>query len=133
MNKVILKGRISQDLDIRYTQTNNTMVAKFGVAVRNDFKSANGEYETQFFNCTAFGKTAEHLKNYFKKGQEILLTGRLQNSSWETDSGEKRYRTDVIVETTEFCGSKANTESTPTDIPQEVNVVENDIGDDLPF
>ena len=131
MNHVILHGRLSQDVEIK--QFGDKVIGKFAVAVRNNFKSANDEYETQFFNCTAFGKTAEHLKNFYNKGKEILLTGRLQNSSWETDTGEKRYKTEIIVETTEFCGSKANTENTPTDIPQEVNVVENDMGDDLPF
>lgn len=132
MNLVQLHGRISQDLDVRYTQTDNRMIVKFGIAVRNDFKSANGEYETQFFNCVAFGKTAEFLNQYYKKGQEILLTGRLQNSSWETESGEKRYRTDIIVTTTEFCGNKGNNENSSTELSSVVNVV-NDADDDLPF
>ena len=130
MNLVTLKGRISQDLETKTTQ-DNRMIVKFGIAVRNDFKSANGEYETQFFNCVAFGKTAEFLNQYYKKGQEILLTGRLQNSSWETESGEKRYKTDIVVNTTEFCGNKANNENTSREIPVEVNVV--DDSDDLPF
>lgn len=132
MNLVTLKGRISQDLDVRYTQVDNKMIVKFSVAVRNDFKSANGEYETQFFNCTAFGKVAEFLNAYYKKGQEILLTGRLQNSSWETDTGEKRYRTDIIVATTEFCGSKGNNETT-NDLPAGTNIINSVSDDSLPF
>lgn len=131
MNLVQLHGRISQDLDVHYTQADNKMIVGFSIAVRNDFKSANGEYETQFFNCKAFGKTAEFLNQYYKKGQEILLTGRLQNSSWETDSGEKRYKTEIIVATTEFCGTKASNEST-NEIPSGTNVVDDDISD-LPF
>lgn len=105
MNKIFIKGRISQDLEVKTSQNNN-MVVRFNVAVRNDYKSQNGEYETQFFNCVAFGKTGEFINSHFKKGQEILLTGHLQNNSWETENGEKRISTSIIVETTEFCGNK---------------------------
>ena len=101
LNKVLVHGRISQDLEVK----NNTVV-RFSIAIRNDYKSQSGEYETQFFNCVAFGKTGEFLQNYFKKGQEILITGHLQNNNWETTNGEKRTSTNIIVETAEFCGNK---------------------------
>ena len=132
MNQVILHGRISQDLELK-TLPNDNKVVNFGIAVRNDFKNANGEYESQFFNCTAFGKTAEHICNYYNKGKEILVTGRLNNRSWETESGEKRYATDIIVYSTEFCGVKGNSDNTTTVDQSIVTVVNSDTDDDLPF
>lgn len=115
LNKVLVHGRISQDLEVK----NNTVV-RFSIAIRNDYKSQSGEYETQFFNCVAFGKTGEFLQNHFKKGQEILITGHLQNNNWETTNGEKRISTNIIVEIAEFCGNKVeekkeeNTEFQPS-------------------
>lgn len=106
MNKIILKGKISSDIDIKFTQTTNKEISRFSIAVRRDYKNQSGEYESDFFNCTAFENTAKFVSQYFSKGQEILLMGHLQNRSWETESGEKRHATDVIVDTIEFCGSK---------------------------
>lgn len=134
MNKLILKGRISSDLDTRYTQTNNTKIVKFSIAVRRDYKNQNNEYETDFFNCSAFSSTADFIEKYFKKGQEILLIGRIQNRSWETDSGEKRYATDVMVENVEFCGSKSENGNANNSLPPETKVIENNtMTDELPF
>ena len=134
MNKLFLKGRISSDIDTRYTQTNNTKIVKFSIAVRRDYKNQNNEYETDFFNCSAFSFTADFIEKYFKKGQEILLIGRIQNRSWETDSGEKRYATDVMVENVEFCGSKNENGNTNNSLPPETKVIENNtMTDELPF
>lgn len=69
MNKVILHGRLTQDVDIK--QNGNLTIGKFSIAVRNDFKNAAGEYETQFFNCTAFNKSVDFITQHFHKGQEI--------------------------------------------------------------
>ncbi len=135
MNYIAIKGRISQDLDIKVAQSNNSKVCRFSVAVRDDYKNKDGEYTTQFFNCVAFGKTAEFMESYFKKGQEILLSGRLQNRQWETDSGEKRYATDIIAEKVEFCGSKSESNASPKEETKEGEVTMNivDDNDDLPF
>ena len=105
MNKTILKGRMCADPTIRYTQ-NNTPVASFTVAVNRDFVKQGEERQTDFINCVAYGKTAEFVSKYFSKGQEILLTGRLQNRNWEDEQGQKHYVTEIIVENVEFCGSK---------------------------
>lgn len=139
MNQVILKGRLTKDVEIKFTQ-NNKKLAGFSVAVQRGFKNQNGEYESDFFNCTAFGNTAELLEKYFKKGQEILLVGRLQNRSWEAQDGTKRYATDVIVERVEFCGSKKDNEKEPwtpamNDLQYEnsLNNKNDTTGDTLPF
>ena len=106
MNKIIIKGRITKELEVKYTQTSNTAVVNFTVAVNRDFVKQGEERQTDFINCVAYSKTAEFISKYFSKGQEILLTGRLQNRSWNDDQGQKHYVTEIIVENVEFCGSK---------------------------
>ena len=139
MNKIIISGRLTRDPEIKFTQTNNKKIASISVAVRRNFKNSEGNYDSDFFNCSAFGTQAEFLEKYFKKGQEILLSGRLQNRSWETESGEKRYATDIIIEEVNFVGSKQestnNTQAAAQVSEQagvQVNVVD-DKSDDLPF
>lgn len=131
MNKFICNGRLTKDPEIKFTQTTNTKIASISVAVRRNYKNAEGNYDSDFFNCTAFGNQAEFLEKYFKKGQEILISGHLQNRSWETESGEKRYATDIIIETIDFIGSKQNTDENKSEV--EVTVKEEDNSDDLPF
>lgn len=141
MNQVTLKGRLSRDPEIRFTSTNNKKVANFSVAVQRNFKNANGEYDADFFNCVAFAGTAEMIEKFFKKGQEILLTGRIQNRNWDDDQGVKHYATDIMVDRVEFCGSKStNTESKPStemnDLQFEAslsNIPSLPKSDDLPF
>lgn len=115
MNKVILKGRLTKDVDLRYTQTESKAVANFSIAVNRIGKG------TDFFNCVAWDKQAEFVTKYFKKGQEILLAGRIENDKYE----DKTY-TNIKVEQIEFCGSKQ--EDPIGDIP--VKPVDDD---DLPF
>lgn len=137
MNSVIIKGRLTADPELKYTQTNNTAVASFSVAVNRRF-AQEGQQDTDFFNVTAWSKTGEFVSKYFKKGQEILVQGRLQQRSWETDSGEKRYAVDIVAEQVEFCGSKAqnsegNTEAPVSNqMPEGTTVIDNK-SDDLPF
>lgn len=137
MNKIIINGRLTRDPEIKFTQTNNTKVAAISVAVRRNYKNSNGEYESDFFNCSAFGNQAELLEKYFKKGQEILISGHLQTRTWETDTGEKRYATDIIIETIDFIGSKQsnNNDGEEPNVNQaELEVNEKDsLSDDFPF
>lgn len=114
MNKFFGKGNLTRDIELK-DLGNDRKVANFSVAVRREYKNANEEYETDFFNCSAFGRTAVFLSNYFKKGQEILITGHLQNNQWETESGEKRTMTNIIVENVEFCGNKQNNSNANND------------------
>lgn len=136
MNKTVLKGNITRDIELK-DLGENKKVANFSIAVRRDYKNQAGEYETDFFNCSAFGNAATFLSKYFSKGSQILLIGHLQNNQWETDSGEKRTATNVIVESVEFCGSKqqSNTNNDLSEFAENsgvnVNVIEGN--DDLPF
>lgn len=104
MNNVQLVGRLTRDPDIRYTDGGAT-VARFNVAVDRRFKR-EGEDSADFISCVAFAKTAEFLEKYFRKGQRIGLTGRIQTGSYTNQEGAKVYTTDVVAETVEFVESK---------------------------
>ena len=107
MNKVQLVGRLTRDPEIRYSQGENaTATARFSVAVNRRFKNAEGNYDADFINCVAFGKSAEFVEKYFKKGMAIGLTGRIQTGSYTNKDGQRVYTTDVVVEETEFVESK---------------------------
>lgn len=105
MNKVILIGRLTKDPDLRYTQS-GTAVASFTLAVNRRFANQNGEREADFINCVAWQKAAEFVANYFTKGQQMALEGRLQVRSYDGDDGKRRWVTEVVVEQMEFVGSK---------------------------
>ena len=100
MNKCIIIGRLTKDIDVRSSQS-GTSVAKFTVAVDRRTK----EKETDFINCTSFGKTAEILQKYVRKGHRIGIVGHIQTGSYEKD-GHKVYTTDVIVDEIEFLEKK---------------------------
>lgn len=110
MNKVILLGNLCKDIELRYTQSNK-MVTQNTIAVRNDFKNTNGEYESQFINIVIWEKKAEYLKNYASKGSRILLEGRLTTRTYEKDNGEKRYITEVQVENLQILDGRKKEES----------------------
>lgn len=132
MNLIMLKGRLARDIDLKYAQTTNTAIAGGSIAVQRRFVK-EGDVDVDFFNFTAFGKQAETMSKFLKKGSEVVIQGRLQTRSWEDNEGKKRYATDVIVDSFEFCGKKEEN-STSNNIPTEVNVVENNGSDDLlPF
>ena len=105
MNKVMLIGRLTKDPDLRYTQS-GTAVASFTLAVNRRFTNQNGEREADFINCVAWQKAAEFVANYFTKGQQMALEGRLQVRSYDGDDGTRRWVTEVVVEQMEFVGSK---------------------------
>ena len=131
MNKILLKGRVSREIELRYTQTNNTAVTNFTVAVNRDFTKQGEERQADFINCVAYNKTAEFVNKYFKKGQEILVIGRLQNRNWDDQNGQKHYVTEVIVENVEFCGSKQTTET--NEIQEFINESDYTSDEILPF
>ena len=126
MNKIILLGRLSKDVEVRYTQTNNTMVASFTLAVNRRFKQ-EGQPDADFINIVAWSKLAEFCSKYFKKGQQVTLVGRLQTRSWEDENGQKRYVTEVVAEEAYFADSKKE-ENTQAQGQFEITN-----SDDLPF
>lgn len=100
MNKVILMGNLTRDVEIRdYT---NTTVARAGIAVNRPYKNK----EVDFFNLVAFNKTAEFLSKYFAKGSKILVEGYLRTSNYTDKDGNKKTSTEIIIEQIEFAGAK---------------------------
>lgn len=111
MNKVFLIGRITRDPETRYSQgESTTAVSKYGLAVNRKFKRA-GEADCDFFNCVAFGKSAEFAEKYLKKGMKIAVVGRIQTGSYTNKEGQKVYTSDIVVEEHEFCESKGDSNS----------------------
>lgn len=105
MNKAVLMGRLTRDADLRYTQGENAMaVARFTLAVDRRGKRQD---TADFISCVAFGKSAEALDKYCRKGTKICLDGHIQTGSYTNKDGVKVYTTDVIVDSWEFAESKA--------------------------
>ena len=100
-NKAILCGRLTKNPE-KSVGTSGTVVARFTIAIDRRFN----RNETDFLNIVAFNKTAEFVSKYFTKGQMILVSGCIQNRSWEGADGQKKYATDIIAEEVNFCGSK---------------------------
>ncbi len=106
MNKVILMGRLTRDPEVRYSQgASATAVARFSIAVDRRFKR-EGEPDADFFNCTCFGKQAEFVERYLRKGTKILTAGRIQNDNYTNKDGQMVYSVRVMVDEIEFAESK---------------------------
>ena len=105
-NKVILMGNLTRDIELRHTQ-GGMAIAKFGMAINRKTSSQSGEQResTCFVDLTAFGKSAELLNQYVKKGSPLFVDGRLEYSTWESQDGGKRSKLEVIVENFQFMGS----------------------------
>lgn len=110
MNKVILIGRLTKEPETR--TSGDTEVTRFSIAVNRPFKNDNGDYDADFPNCVAFGKTAEFIEKYFNKGDMIAVVGRIQTGSYTNKNGDKVYTTDVVVESAEFARNKKDKDDT---------------------
>ena len=112
MNKVELLGRLTRDPEVRYTQTNNTLVASFSLAVNRRFVRQGEERQADFINIVAWSKLGEFCSKYFKKGQQVGIIGRIQTRTWDDDQGVKHYITEVVAEEAYFADSRRDTDST---------------------
>ena len=137
MNKVVIIGRFTRDPEIKYsTGENATATARFSLAVNRRFKNKEGNYDADFINCVAFGKTAEFIEKYFTKGMAIGITGRIQTGSYTNKEGQKVYTTDVVVEETEFVESKnkGTSDNVPNNNANSNSDFEETVSDDeMPF
>jgi len=139
MNKVVLMGRLTRDPEVRYTQTNNTLVASFSLAVNRRFAKQGEERQADFINVVAWNKTGEFVSKYFKKGQQVAVIGRIQTRNWDDEQGQKHYVTEVVAEETYFADSKKNGDSQDFENTFGENVSQNtefqidSSDDDLPF
>lgn len=110
MNKVLIMGRIGNDIELKYT-SNNIAVTSFTVAVNRAY-SKDGNQQTDWINCIAWRQTAEFISRYFSKGKLILLEGSIQTRNYEDKNGVKRWVTEIVVDKVEFCGDKGSSPST---------------------
>lgn len=106
LNKAIIMGRITHDLEVRQTQS-GTAVLQFTVAVDRNYSKDGGEKQTDFINCVAWRQTAEFISRWFSRGRMIAVDGRLQTRTYEDKNGTKHYITELIVENANFTGEKS--------------------------
>ena len=135
---IILMGRLTRDPEVRYTQTNNTLVASFSLAVNRRFVRQGEERQADFINIVAWSKTGEFCSKYFKKGQQVGIIGRIQTRNWEDDQGQKHYVTEVVAEEAYFADSKRETDTSNLENTFGNSVSENSefmtsSDDELPF
>ena len=145
LNKVILIGRTTKDVDLRKTSS-GTAVATFTLAVDNRFVQKEGQNTADFISCVAWNSTAEFMNNYVKKGSLVAVEGRIQTRNYDNKDGNRVYVTEVVVETLKSLGSGSrNTERTGNnfdgyepstsgmDYDTSVDVSYDISDDDLPF
>lgn len=101
MNSVILIGRLTRDPELRFTSAGRA-VTTFSIAVDRPFIGKDGQKQTDFFNIVVWGKSAENCANYLVKGRLVAIKGALQNRTYETQQGEKRYITEIVAENVQF-------------------------------
>lgn len=120
-NKVMLMGNLTRDPELRYTPK-GTAIARLGIAVNRRWTSEGGEQreETTFVDVDAFGKQAETLGQYMKKGRPIFIEGRLRLDSWEDkQTGQKRSKLGVVLENFQFLGSGQTRSDEGAEAPRE--------------
>jgi len=128
MNKITIIGNLGRDPEMQYTP-NGQGVTKFTVASSRRYKTGDGEQreETEWFNCSAWGRLAETCNQYLAKGRKVYVEGRLTSRTYETQTGETRVSLDVNVSDVQFLSSNGT-----NDVSDHVNELSNDV-DDLPF
>ena len=139
MNKVILVGRLTKDIELRYTQTNNKPVASFSLAVDRKMVNPGEERKSDFINIVAWSKLAEVTSKNLSKGARVGIVGTIQNRCWEKEDGTKKYITEVIADEIEFLDTKKREEAdinilTGNIEEEEIQHIQTtDDNDDLPF
>lgn len=114
MNKAIEIGRLTRDPEVRYSQGNNTAVARYTIAVDRKFKR-EGEQTADFIPCDSVWKTGWSLpEKYFRKGTKVVISGRITTGSYTNKDGQKIYTTEITVEEQEFAESKGSSEAQGT-------------------
>lgn len=143
MNKVLLLGRLTKAPEIRYSQTTNTKIALFTLAVNRRFAKQGEERETDFINIVAYSKLADFSEKYLSQGTQVNVVGRLQNRSYEDKNGTKKYISEIIAEEIYFADSKKKADesilwqnnSNNTQVTDTTGNIDGlfDSADDLPF
>ena len=108
MNQIILLGRLVKDPELRHTENGDKIYTKFTIAVQRNFRLPDGIREADFIPIKVWGKKAEVIVKYMKKGSLITLSGRLRTGSYEDKEGNKRYIAEVVAEDFKFLENKRN-------------------------
>lgn len=131
MNKIILSGRLTKDGEVRTTQ-NEKEVYTNTIAVKRTHKNSNGEYDSDFFNIVLWNPM-DYIKNNAKKGTRVLIEGKIQQRSYETD-GNTKYITEIIADNMEVYADKKEDNATQKVEPKKVNDKDIEIPEEyLPF
>ncbi len=130
LNVVTISGRLAADPEQRRTG-NGIAVTSFTLACERDYKDGGGNREADFIPVVAWRQTAEFVSNYFAKGQQAMVTGRLQVRKWQDKDGNNRYSTEVVAENVYFCGGKS--EGKPASAPNEDYGLLDGDDEDMPF
>lgn len=128
MNRIILSGNICKDVETKYY--NDRKYSKNTIAVRRDYKNSEGNYDSDFYNFTIWGQQAEFFGNYAKKGDKILICGKIMNNNYEKD-GQMVYSYDIQVDNVELLTPKGDKEENVEEKAKEIfgeDVVEIDNG-----
>lgn len=120
LNKVILIGNLTRDPELKAIASGNK-VCTFGIATNRVYKDSNGvkQEKTDFHNIVVWGKTAENVATYMRKGSQILVEGRLETRSWDdATTNTKKYRTEIIADTIQFGSKNSSNSSSGSNTPQ---------------
>lgn len=143
MNKFLATGRLTKDIDLKYT-SNGTAVGSFTLAVNRQFTNDKGEREADFIQCVVWRKPAETLANYTRKGSHIEIEARIQTRSYDNAEGKRVYVTEAVVDSFGFLDKKSDSGQTTNQSPSQSNSQQRDPfekngqpidiqDDDLPF
>ncbi|MEK7646223.1 MAG: single-stranded DNA-binding protein [Patescibacteria group bacterium] len=112
LNKVFLIGNLTRDPELKALPSGNK-VASFGLATNRTYKDKDGNRQesTEFHNIVVFGRIAETVSQYMKKGSQVYVEGRLQTRSWDGKDGEKKYRTEIVADTIQFGNRPTGTQT----------------------
>lgn len=130
MNATFLIGRITKEPELKIS-TSGVSILNFTLAVNRDIKKEDGTYDADFIQCVAYRNTADFMSKYIKKGNLLGIKGRIQTGSYQTEAGEKRYTTQVVVDRVTSLQSKK--EETKDELEDFNNDVELVADEDLPF
>lgn len=135
LNNCVFMGRIAQDLELRKT-TSNISICSFTLAVQRSYKKEGEDYKTDWIDCIAYRNTADFISGYFRKGELIAVSGKMQTRTYTDKNGIKRKVTELIIDEASFCGSKksdtaeaGDMQQSFQDVPEFTEINE----DDLPF
>lgn len=107
INNVVLVGRLTRDIELRYNK-NGVAYAQFSLAVNRNFKNQNGERDADFINCSVWRQSAEFLNNYAHKGSLIGITGRIETSSYDNEQGQRVFTTRVVCDNVQLLESRSS-------------------------